>query len=197
MSYIVDNRGKSDFFTASEGRGNITDGTSKHAFDFQFDGELYSVRMLKHPMFGRGPYLAKWKKPQRKLELLIPIGKTGRYETLDLQTYLLEGVYVTTGHGLIEISQDAYRAQPAQGEGSQFRKQSANVADLSVTSDPDNAEIGVDGELMGTTPSALLLSAGEHTITRKKAGYKPWQRKMVLVTGKINLQGKLEPENPQ
>lgn len=181
----------------AEGRGNITDGTSKHAFDFHYDGELYSVRMLQHPMFGRGPYLAKWKKPQRKLELLIPIGEKGRYETRDLQTFVLEGVYVTTGHGLIEISQDAYRAQPAQGEGSQVRKPPPDVADLSVTSDPANAELGVDGELMGTTPSALLLSVGEHTITLKKTGYKPWQRKMVLVTGKISLQGKLEPENPQ
>ncbi|MGD1101488.1 MAG: PEGA domain-containing protein [Terriglobia bacterium] len=180
-----------------DGRGNITDGLTKHAFDFQYDDELYSPNMLKHRIFDRETYLAKWKKPQRKLELLIPIGKKGRYETRDLQTYLLEGVYVTTGHGLIEISQDAYRAQPAQSEGSQVRKQSANVADLSVTSDPDNAEIGVDGELMGTTPSALLLSVGEHTITLKKAGYKPWQRKMVLVTGKINLNGKLERENPQ
>jgi diacylglycerol kinase family enzyme len=180
-----------------DGRGNITDGTTKHAFDFQYDGELYSPNMLKHRIFDRQTYLAKWKKPQRELELLMPIGKKGRHETRDLQTYLLEGVYVTTRQGLIAISQDAYQAQQAQNEGTQGRKQSANLADLSVTSDPDNAEIGVDGELVGTTPSVLQLRVGEHTITLKKTGYKPWQRKMVLVTGRIELKGKPEPESPQ
>lgn len=45
--------------------------------------------------------------------------------------------------------------------------------------------------------SVLQLNVGEHTITLSKTGYKPWQRKMKVVTGEINLNADLEPENPK
>lgn len=146
-------------------------------------------------------YLAKWKKPQLQLEVLVPVnGKEGKYETCDMQTTDRDTVYVKTGQGLIEISQDDYKARKAGPEtagGPQGQEQSATISKLSVTSNPDSAEIEVDGEFMGTTPSVLDLSVGEHTIALRKTAYKLWQRKMKVVTGEIKLNADLEPENPK
>jgi hypothetical protein len=50
---------------------------------------------------------------------------------------------------------------------------------------------------MGTTPSVLQLNVGTHMITLSKTGYKPWERKMMLVTGEIKLNADLGPENPK
>lgn len=178
------------------GRGNVGDGPTVHAFDFKYDCSIH-VRLT----LPKETYLAKWKKPRLELELLIPdIGKEGKYETCELQTTVREGVYVKTGQGLIEMSQNDYKARkapPETAEGPQGQEQSAVISKLSVTSNPDSAEIEVDGELMGTTPSVLQLSVGEHTITLHKTGYKLWQRKMKVVTGEIKLNADLEPENPK
>lgn len=59
----------------------------------------------------------------------------------------------------------------------------ASTAKLSVTSIPDGADIEVDGNFSGNTPSDLEVPQGEHSITVKKTGYKNWERKMKLVAG--------------
>jgi hypothetical protein len=177
-----------------DGRGNVADGPTLHAFDFQYDS---TMRVLV--TFGKETYLAKWKQPQHEIELLIPnAGKEGKNETIDLQTNILEGVYVRTSQGLIPMSQADYQARQAGEEAVRAAPapaQHAIASNLSITSQPHGAEIDVDGELMGTTPSILRLNVGPHTITLTKAGYKPWQRKMVLVTGRITLHGDLDRAN--
>ncbi|MGA2982985.1 MAG: PEGA domain-containing protein [Terriglobia bacterium] len=176
------------------GRGNVEDGPTLHAVDFTYDCAMHVPLTVPNET-----YLAKWKKPQLQLEVLVPVnGKEGKYETCEMQTTDREGVYLKTGQGLIEVSQEDYKARKAPPETSAVPPtQSATVSKLSVTSNPDNAEIEVDGELMGTTPSVLDLSVGEHTIVLRKTGYKLWQRRMKVVTGEIKLNGDLEPENPQ
>lgn len=178
------------------GRGNIGDGPTLHAIDFTYDCAMHLPLTVP-----KETYLAKWKKPQRQLEVLVPVnGKEGKYEACDMQTTVREGVYVKTGQGLIEISQDDYKARkPARETAAvpQGQEQPATLSKLSVSSNPDSAEIEVDGELVGTTPSVLELSVGEHTIALHKTGYKLWQRKMKVVTGEIKLNADLEPENPK
>jgi hypothetical protein len=53
------------------------------------------------------------------------------------------------------------------------------------TSVPASAEVQIDGEYWGGTPTADLtrLSAGAHTIVVKKIGYLPWERKITLAPG--------------
>ena len=66
-------------------------------------------------------------------------------------------------------------------------------AKLSVTSIPDGADIEVDGNFAGNTPSDLKVPEGEHSITVKKAGYSNWERKMTLVAGSnIHLHAEME-----
>jgi hypothetical protein len=53
------------------------------------------------------------------------------------------------------------------------------------TSNPGNAELEVDGEYWGSTPTAELtrLREGSHVIVVKKPGYQKWERKVNLGLG--------------
>lgn len=69
---------------------------------------------------------------------------------------------------------------------------SSDKAKLSVGSTPAGADIEVDGNFMGNTPSALELTAGEHVIIIKKSGFKNWERKIKLSGGDVNVNADLE-----
>ena len=53
------------------------------------------------------------------------------------------------------------------------------------TSLPSDAEVRVDGEYWGSTPTVDLtgIPPGPHTIVVKKSGYLPWERKITLAPG--------------
>jgi len=64
------------------------------------------------------------------------------------------------------------------------------------TSVPANAEVDVDGEYWGSTPTPDLkrIAAGAHTIVVKKGGYQSWERKITLATGDDRtVNAELEP----
>jgi hypothetical protein len=64
---------------------------------------------------------------------------------------------------------------------------------VTIKSDPDSAEITVDDKFVGTTPSTIKLSPGEHRVVVSKAGFKPWERSMTVnPNGNINLMAGLE-----
>jgi hypothetical protein len=65
-------------------------------------------------------------------------------------------------------------------------------AELSVSSTPAGADILVDGAFVGSTPSTIGVSAGEHVITVSKKGYKSWERKVTVTSGKIEITAELE-----
>jgi hypothetical protein len=68
------------------------------------------------------------------------------------------------------------------------------VSRVSVSSVPDAADIEIDGSFVGNTPSAVELPAGEHQVSVKKLGYKPWGRKLKVSGGDIKLNAELEKE---
>ena len=70
---------------------------------------------------------------------------------------------------------------------------SASTARLSVASVPDGADIEIDGNFAGNTPSDLEVPEGERSIVVKKSGYKNWERKMKVVAGSsIHLNAEME-----
>jgi hypothetical protein len=101
----------------------------------------------------------------------------------------------------------AYVAADTPLDPTKFSKQSAAVEsgtpkpDASATasspvvikSTPDGAEITIDGKLVGTTPSTVQLTPGDHRVSIDKSGFKQWQR-MITVTagGAINLEATLD-----
>jgi hypothetical protein len=54
------------------------------------------------------------------------------------------------------------------------------LATVAVRSTPDGADITVDGKFMGSTPSNLRLTPGDHSVSVEKPGFKPWQREVTL-----------------
>jgi len=69
----------------------------------------------------------------------------------------------------------------------------AATAKLSVLSAPAGADIEVDGNFVGNTPSSIQVTEGDHTIAVKKAGFKDWQRKMKISAGSdVHLSADLE-----
>ncbi|HEU5181136.1 MAG TPA: PEGA domain-containing protein [Candidatus Polarisedimenticolia bacterium] len=69
---------------------------------------------------------------------------------------------------------------------------------LTIESTPDDAEIYLDSRLLATTPARRLhLSAGDHSIMVKKAGYVDWVREFtVLEDTDLTLKATLEPNSP-
>jgi hypothetical protein len=65
------------------------------------------------------------------------------------------------------------------------------VAELTLSSTPAGADINIDGNFAGQTPSTLSLSAGDHTVSIEMTGYKSWERKIHTSGGKINLNATL------
>jgi hypothetical protein len=64
---------------------------------------------------------------------------------------------------------------------------------MSIVSDPDGAEIELDGSFVGDTPSDIEVLAGEHVVTVKKAGFTNWERQLKVRAGSgIMLKAELE-----
>jgi PEGA domain len=62
-----------------------------------------------------------------------------------------------------------------------------------VKSTPSGADIEVDGNFMGNTPSDLKLSPGEHKIAVSKNGFTSWERTMKInAGGNVTLNPTLE-----
>jgi hypothetical protein len=65
---------------------------------------------------------------------------------------------------------------------------------LQISSTPEAADIEIDGKYVGSTPSTMIVTAGQHQISVKKKGFKPWERQITVSTGEVNVNAALEPE---
>ena len=61
---------------------------------------------------------------------------------------------------------------PATGAAAAAPEMRASIPKVSVESTPGGADIEVDGNFVGSTPSAIELTAGDHVIVVKKSGFK-------------------------
>ncbi len=66
-------------------------------------------------------------------------------------------------------------------------------ATVTFTSDPEGAEIEIDGAFIGTTPRGRTLKPGEYSIVVRMKGYQPWNRKISLQEGdELTVSSELE-----
>jgi len=71
--------------------------------------------------------------------------------------------------------------------------QTSTNAKVAVQSDPVGADILVDGQMVGQTPSTFDMPQGDHEIKVQLAGYQDWARRVHVLSGSaINLSAKLE-----
>jgi hypothetical protein len=68
-----------------------------------------------------------------------------------------------------------------------------SAAKIAIHSDPAGAEIYLDGQLVGSTPSTMDVPSGDHQISLKISGFLDWRRDLrVLAGSELNLQATLE-----
>ena len=85
----------------------------------------------------------------------------------------------------------AQSLSPAESAASpNFASQAAGSM-IAVTSTPSGAEITVDGNFVGSTPSSVPVSMGNHTISVRKAGYANWERNIRVSGGTVNVAAEL------
>ena len=54
---------------------------------------------------------------------------------------------------------------------------------LTVTSEPGGAEIEIDGEFIGNTPTTVSVKEGKVSVKVSKSGFQPWQRTLTMNAG--------------
>jgi hypothetical protein len=173
------------------GRGNVWEGDLIHAFDYSYDCSFGVRRTARNQ-----PYIAKWKKPHLRLALLASqIGKQDKYQECILKTTVHEGVYILGRGGITEMSQAEYEDWKAKQQEYAAAPGISSLSKLSIVSTPDGAEIEVDGDYMGDTPSTLELNAGEHRIAVKKTGFRVWEKTIKLAAGEITVNAELQQES--
>ena len=88
---------------------------------------------------------------------------------------------------------DLQQARKACGNPNADTAPAVAPSSVTVKSNPDGADITVDGKYSGSTPSKIALTTGDHTIAIHVAGYAPWQRTITIKPGDdINMSATLE-----
>lgn len=69
-------------------------------------------------------------------------------------------------------------AYPNSVKSTEPKTPTSNKVIAQITSEPEGAEIYVDGNFVGSTPSKISLSIGVHTIKVTRKGFIDWERKL-------------------
>ncbi len=88
------------------------------------------------------------------------------------------------------------RLDQAKFQGGKTDVAAANTvaaALLDLASTPTGADIEIDGKFVGSTPSSISVSPGDHDIAVKKSGFADWIRKVTVSTGHVNISAELTP----
>jgi hypothetical protein len=67
-------------------------------------------------------------------------------------------------------------------------------AQLKVTSSPAGADIEINGNFVGSTPSSIQLSPGQYKVAVTKRGFSSWERTVKVTGGNVNLVAELEQQ---
>jgi hypothetical protein len=79
-----------------------------------------------------------------------------------------------------------------QGKLISVEHNAPTLARVKISSDPDGAEILLDGSFVGSTPAVLKLQAGTYKVAVKMSGYADWEREVkILPAAEVNLNAKL------
>jgi hypothetical protein len=82
---------------------------------------------------------------------------------------------------------------PASTPALSMAASSSVSAKLQMESDPPGADIEIDNNFVGNTPSDVQVAEGEHTVLVKKTGFKDWERKLKVSGGSsVHLNAELQ-----
>jgi len=95
-------------------------------------------------------------------------------------------------------SQSAANENTESSESSKISLSSVpdGVGTVTISSDPDGAEIFVDDKFLGNAPATLKLPPGSHAVVLKFPRHADWRRTLeVLKSSKVSLKATLEPSS--
>lgn len=68
-----------------------------------------------------------------------------------------------------------------------------STAQVDIASSPAGSDIEIDGKFVGSTPSLVKVSSGEHTVKLTKDGYVVWERTLTTMSGSVRISPDLQP----
>lgn len=90
-----------------------------------------------------------------------------------------------------DMKLDPAKFQLAEGGSTQAVVTAAS--NLAISSTPVGAEIYLDQNFVGNTPSTLSVPSGKHSVSVRKTGFQDWVRDMNFSGGAITLNAELVP----
>jgi hypothetical protein len=91
-----------------------------------------------------------------------------------------------------DMKLDPARFQQAEG-GSAQPMVSGVASNLAISSTPAGADIYLDQNFVGNTPSTVNVPAGKHSVLVRKTGFQDWVREMNFSGGAITLTAEMVP----
>jgi len=91
-----------------------------------------------------------------------------------------------------DMKLDPARFQQAEG-GSAQPMVSGVASNLAINSTPTGADIYLDQNFVGNTPSTVNVPAGKHSVLVRKTGFQDWVREMNFSGGSITLTAEMIP----
>jgi hypothetical protein len=118
--------------------------------------------------------------------------------TMSVQT-AFSGIFNKDAADFLTRVKEALKTVPPPGPEDAATAESGaapeSKATLAIDSKPQGADIELDGNFAGNTPSSIGVTPGEHTIKISKDGYKHWERKIKTTSGTVNISPELEIES--
>ena len=85
------------------------------------------------------------------------------------------------------IKTDSGKHQPSENSAKD------ELAQLTVKSTPDGADIIMDGKFAGSTPSTFQIKSGDHSVRVELNGFVPWEKSLTITAGgQITLNANLQ-----
>ena len=92
-----------------------------------------------------------------------------------------------------DMNLDPVKFQQAEG-GSTQPLVTAAVSNLTISSTPVGADIYLDQNFVGNTPSTVNVPSGKHSVSVKKPGFQDWVREMSFSGGTITVNAQMAPQ---
>ena len=79
-----------------------------------------------------------------------------------------------------------------QGKLASVERNAQALVPVRIYSDPDGADVFLDGSFVSSTPAVLRLQAGTYKVAVKMSGYADWEREVKILPGaEVNLNARL------
>lgn len=136
---------------------------------------------------------------RKKDKVAVFVRKTGdavfSESTLSVGGSVQDSCSAILGHWAAHAKEIAAMVPPPPPGQTQVVVTTAAVVDtakVSVTSTPAGADIEINGNFVGNTPSVLAVDPGKNEVKVTKKGFAPWSRTLTVKGGTITLNADLE-----